>query len=152
MKENIINDNKSIPAPEKYSCALDRVNVKRLIKYIKNHMEDSLAQTLFEPNDKSTRMLVAFKMCSLLDSLLAKRLINDYNVICDESNNTPYNIDNGDLIVDICFKQKSLSDIVHIRGMVGNKQAYNIDNVDPDPSVIDFINAYDRAKKHTENM
>jgi hypothetical protein len=77
--------------------ALDRVNVSRLVKFIKRELRKSLFQYLFEPNDELTRGNVKSSTDSFLVSLLDRRGLYDFATICDASNNTPDRIDRNEL-------------------------------------------------------
>lgn len=84
--------------------ALDRVNVARLVNYVR-FQADQLAQPfLFEPNDTTTRNAVKESFDSFLAELVTLRGLNDFLVVCDESNNTPARIDRSELWVDIAIQ------------------------------------------------
>ena len=86
------------------SSALDRVNVARLVNYIR-FQADQLAQPfLFEPNDTVTRGVVKDAFDSFLSELVTLRGLNDFLVVVDESNNTPARIDNNELWIDIAIQ------------------------------------------------
>ena len=86
------------------ASALDRVNVARLVNYIR-YQADQLAQPfLFEPNDTVTRNIVKDAFDSFLAELVTLRGVNDFLVVVDESNNTPARIDNNELWIDIAIQ------------------------------------------------
>jgi hypothetical protein len=86
------------------ASALDRVNVARLVNYIR-YQADQLAQPfLFEPNDSVTRGIVKDAFDSFLAELVTLRGLNDFLVVVDESNNTPARIDNNELWIDIAIQ------------------------------------------------
>lgn len=86
------------------ASALDRVNVARLVNYIR-FQADQLAQPfLFEPNDTVTRGIVKDAFDSFLSELVTLRGLNDFLVVVDESNNTPARIDNNELWIDIAIQ------------------------------------------------
>jgi hypothetical protein len=81
-----------------------------LIERINAHINECAKHHLFEFNDAFTRASFKNNVVSLLINLKAEGKINDYSVICDESNNTPENIDKNMLIADVYFKPtKALS-------------------------------------------
>jgi phage tail sheath protein FI len=84
--------------------ALDRINVARLVSYIRQQTEGAAKTFIFEPNDKLTRDEIKGVIESILNDLIAKRGIFDYLVVCDESNNTPARIDRNELYVDIAIE------------------------------------------------
>lgn len=83
------------------STALSRINVARLVNYVRTVLSSIGNNFLFEPNDKITRDQVKQSVESILNDLVAKRGIYDYSVVCDDSNNTPDRIARSELYVDI---------------------------------------------------
>ena len=59
---------------------------------------------LFEFNDVVTRTLFTQIVDPYLRDVQARRGINDYLVVCDESNNTPSVIDSNEFRADIYIK------------------------------------------------
>ena len=84
--------------------SLDRVNVARLIAYLRDKLEEIGKGFLFEPNDEITRNEIKNSVEGLLNDVTTKRGIFDYLVVCDETNNTPSRIDNNELYVDIAIE------------------------------------------------
>jgi len=96
------------------TSALDRINVARLIAFLRGRLEEIGRQFLFEPNDKATRDEVKLVVEGLLNDLIAKRGIFDYLVVCDESNNTPARIDRNELYVDVAIEPSKAVEFVYI--------------------------------------
>ncbi len=84
--------------------SLDRINVSRLIAYLRDKLEEIGKGFLFEPNDEITRNEIKNAVEGLLNDVTTKRGIFDYLVVCDETNNTPSRIDNNELYVDIAIE------------------------------------------------
>jgi hypothetical protein len=84
--------------------ALDRVNVIRLINYLRYNTDNMAKQFLFEPNVKHTRDTVRITFERFLSDLIATNAIYDFVVVCDESNNTPPRIDRNELWIDIAIQ------------------------------------------------
>jgi hypothetical protein len=94
--------------------ALDRVNVARLVNYIR-FQADQLAQPfLFEPNDGTTRDAVKEAFDSFLAELVTLRGVTDFLVVVDESNNTPARIDRNELWVDIAIQPTKAVEFIYI--------------------------------------
>ena len=94
--------------------ALDRVNVARLVNYIR-YQADVLAQPfLFEPNDRVTRDAVKEAFDSFLAELVTLRGVTDFLVVVDESNNTPARIDRNELWVDIAIQPTKAVEFIYI--------------------------------------
>ena len=82
----------------------NRVNVARLVNYIRTILGRIGNGFLFEPNDKGTRDQLKASIEGALNDLVAKRGIYDYLVVCDTSNNTPDRIAANQLYVDIAIE------------------------------------------------
>ena len=83
---------------------LSKVNVSRLVKYIRRELRKSLFDFLFEPNDSQTRQSVKSVVDSFLGGLVGRRALNDFASQVDEENNPPDVVDQNELIVDIALK------------------------------------------------
>jgi hypothetical protein len=100
--------------------ALDRINVARLVAFIRQQV-DSLARAfIFEPNDKLTRDEIKGVIEGFMNDLVAKRGIYDYLVVCDESNNTPSRIDRSELYVDIAIEPTKAVEYIYIPVRIKN--------------------------------
>jgi len=96
------------------TTALDRINVARLIVFLRGRLEEIGKQYLFEPNDQITRNEITNTINSLMIDLIAKRAIYDYLVVCDLSNNTPARIDRNELYVDIAIEPVKAVEFIYI--------------------------------------
>ena len=96
------------------ATALDRINVARLVCYIRARLETIGKQYLFEPNDQITRSEITNTITGLLVDIVAKRGIYDYLVVCDTTNNTPTTIDQNQLWVDIAIEPVKAVEFVYI--------------------------------------
>jgi hypothetical protein len=105
------------------ASALDRINVARLVAFIRARLETIGKQYLFEPNDQITRSQIANACTSLMIDLVAKRGIYDYLVVCDNSNNTPARIDQNQLWVDIAIEPVKAVEFIYIPLRIENTGA-----------------------------
>jgi hypothetical protein len=96
------------------TTALDRINVARLVAFLRGRLEEIGKLYLFEPNDQITRNEVTNTCNSLMIDLVAKRAIYDYLVVCDGSNNTPARIDRNELYVDIAIEPVKAIEFIYI--------------------------------------
>ena len=96
------------------TSALDRINVSRLVAYIRGRLEVIGKQYLFEPNDQITRNEIKNAIDGLMIDLVAKRGIYDYLVVCDLTNNTPARIDRNELYVDIAIEPVKAVEFIYI--------------------------------------
>jgi phage tail sheath protein FI len=86
------------------SSAFDRINVRRLFIYLENAISAAAKDQLFEFNDETTRSNFVNIVEPFLRDVQAKRGIQDFRVICDETNNTAAIIDNNEFVADIFIK------------------------------------------------
>jgi hypothetical protein len=86
------------------STSLNRINIARLVNYIRRQLNILSKPFLFEPNDSQTRNEIKRVIESLMHELVAQRGLYDYIVVCDTSNNTPTRIDQNQLWVDIAIE------------------------------------------------
>ena len=86
------------------SSAFDRINVRRLFIYLENAISAAAKDQLFEFNDETTRSNFVNIVEPFLRDVQAKRGVQDFRVICDETNNTAAIIDNNEFVADIFIK------------------------------------------------
>jgi len=96
------------------TSALDRINVSRLVIYLRSQLNKLAKPFVFEPNDKLTRDEIKQAVESLLLELVGLRAIYDYAVVCDETNNTPARIDRNELYVDIAIEPVKAIEFIYI--------------------------------------
>jgi hypothetical protein len=94
--------------------ALDRINVSRLVIYLRSQLNRLAKPYIFEPNDKITRDEIKAQVESLLLELVGLRAIYDFLVVCDESNNTPSRIDRNELYVDVAIEPVKAIEFIYI--------------------------------------
>jgi hypothetical protein len=102
------------------TTAMDRINVARLVAFIRGRLDIIGKQYLFEPNDQITRNQIKNSIDSLMIDLVAKRGIYDYLVVCDDSNNTPARIDRNELYVDIAIEPVKAVEFIYIPVRIKN--------------------------------
>jgi hypothetical protein len=105
------------------TSAMDRINVSRLVAYLRLVLDKVARPFIFEPNDTITRNQVKSAFESVLNDLVAKRGLYDYLVVCDTSNNTPDRIDRNELYVDIAIKPVKAIEFVYIPVRIVNTGA-----------------------------
>ena len=72
--------------------------------FIENAIEAAAKDQLFEFNDEITRTNFVNIVEPFLRDVQAKRGIQDFRVVCDETNNTAAVIDNNEFVADIFVK------------------------------------------------
>ena len=96
------------------ASSLDRVNVARLVCYLRTVLQPIGNQFLFEPNDKITRDQIKAVVESVMNDLIAKRGLYDYLVVCDTSNNTPDRVARNELYVDVAIEPMKAVEFIYI--------------------------------------
>jgi hypothetical protein len=96
------------------ASSLDRINVARLVVYLRSQLNKLAKPYIFEPNDKITRDEIKQQVESLLIELVGQRALYDFLVVCDESNNTPNRIDRNELYVDIAIEPVKAVEFIYI--------------------------------------
>ncbi len=103
--------------------ALDRINVARTIIYIETTLRDAARYHLFENNTAFERMQVTLQFNQFLDTILADSGIQRYQVVCDDSNNTPYIIANNTMVIDIYIWPTYTTEYIEINTVVMGPEA-----------------------------
>ena len=96
------------------ASALDRVNVARLVVYIRERLDDIVKPFLFEPNDEVTRQNAKVVVDRFLGQLVTQRGLFDFLTVCDTSNNTPAQIDRNELHIDIAIQPVKAVEFIYI--------------------------------------
>jgi hypothetical protein len=94
--------------------SLDRINVARLVNYLRQQLDVLGRPFVFEPNDPITRNAMLAVVNGLLNDLVAKRGVTDYLAVCDSSNNTPERIARNELWVDVAVQPTKGVEFIYI--------------------------------------
>lgn len=105
------------------SSALDRVNVARLLAYLRERFDVIARPFIFEPNNKRTRDRALGVFNAFLADMLSKRAVYDFLVVCDETNNTPARIDRNELYIDVAIEPVKAAEFIYIPVRVVNTGA-----------------------------
>jgi hypothetical protein len=109
--------------------SLDRINVARLVNYLRLQLNTLARPFIFEPNDPITRNAIAAVVSSLLNDLVAKRGITDYLVVCDGTNNTAERIARNELYVDVAIQPTKDVEFIYIPIRLKNPGEIQADNI-----------------------
>ena len=102
------------------SSALDRVNVARLVVYIRERLDDIVKPFLFEPNDEITRANAKVVVDRFLGGLVSNRGLFDFVTVCDTTNNTAATIDRNELHIDVAIQPLKAVEFIYIPIRVQN--------------------------------
>jgi phage tail sheath protein FI len=84
--------------------AFDRINVRRLFIVLEKSIARAARFSMFEFNDQFTRAQFIALVEPFLRDVQGRRGINDFRVVCNETNNTGEVIDRNEFIGDIYIK------------------------------------------------
>ena len=96
------------------ASALDRINVARLIVYLRRQLTLLARPYIFEPNDKITRDEFKGAIDGVMLGLVGQRALYDFIVVCDQSNNTPARIDRYELWADVAIEPVKAAEFIYI--------------------------------------
>lgn len=102
------------------TTALDRINVARLVNFIRYNANEFLKPLLFEPNDEETRNTAQTITSRFLGDLLGLRALDDFAVRCDLTNNTPERIDRNELWIDVAFIPLKAVEFIYVPIRIAN--------------------------------
>ncbi|MAC31980.1 MAG: hypothetical protein CME38_00040 [Haliea sp.] len=97
---------------QRLPTALDRVNVRRLMIYIRKVLLQLGKPFQFEPNDSFTWEQVEDAIKPFLSDLIARRAIVEGAVKCDSSTNTPLRVDRNELWCSVTIKPTKAAETV----------------------------------------
>jgi len=103
--------------------ALDRINVRRMMIFIKKAILASTQRLVFEPNDRFTWSRVEQLINPMLDDIANRRGITEFKVVCDESTNTPVRIDRNEMWCKVLIKPTKTAEMVIFELNLTNQSA-----------------------------
>ena len=103
--------------------ALDRINVRRLMVYIKRVITASTQRFIFEPNDKITQERIQTLLVPLFEDIKRRRGITEFKVICDETVNTPVRVDRNELWCKVLIKPTKAAEVLVFELNITNQSA-----------------------------
>lgn len=81
---------------------LQQISIRRTLNAIKKSLKKSLMRYVLDvTNTPKTRLRIWSNINSYLSTVVSEEGINRFEIICDDSNNTQFSIDNNELNVDI---------------------------------------------------
>jgi len=94
------------------TTALDRINVRRMLLYVRKVIAGAAKFVVFEPNDEATRDRLQAIIQPVLDLVRIKRGLEDFRIILDETVNTPDVIDRGQIVAQIFIKPTKAAETI----------------------------------------
>ena len=103
--------------------ALDRINVRRLMIYIRKIILLATQRFVFEPNDEFTWAQVEGVLNPFLDDIRRRRGITEFRVVCDETTNTPLRVDRNEMWTKVLIKPTKTAEILIFEVNLTNQSA-----------------------------
>lgn len=98
--------------------SLSNVNVRRLLCYIEKTIAVGCLYSVFEPNDKILRDSLVEICERFLNPIKRGRGLYWFAAVCDESNNLPSTIANGDLMLDVFVDPTIAAKRIHLQAVI----------------------------------
>jgi len=95
--------------------SFDRVNVRGLFNTLERSLSKMAKYQVMEFNDNFTRNRIVSMIKPFLSSVQAGRGIQDFLVVCDETNNTADVISRNQLVVDVFIKPTYVAEFIHLK-------------------------------------
>jgi phage tail sheath protein FI len=92
--------------------ALDRINVRRLMIFIRKAILGSTRQFIFEPNDAFTWERITRALNPFLGDIKSRRGITEFRVVCDETTNTPARVDRNEMWCKVLIKPTKTAEMI----------------------------------------
>jgi phage tail sheath protein FI len=99
---------------QRASTALDRINVRRMLLYARKVIASAVRYLVFEPNDLMTWIRFVDLVSPYLRSIKARRGLEDFRVVCDETTNTPDRINNNDMVGKLFLKPTKTAEMIEL--------------------------------------
>ena len=103
--------------------ALDRINVRRLLLFIKKEVSRISASTLFGQNVKTTWNGFSGKVERMLGSVQSRLGLEEFLVVLDESTTTPDLVDRNIMYAKILLKPAKAIEYIAIDFVITNQGA-----------------------------
>lgn len=94
--------------------ALDRVNVRRLLIALKSYIGQLGEQIIFEPNTQVTRNKFLSQVNPYLESVQQRQGLYAFQVVMDETNNTPDVVDRNQLVGTIYLQPTKTAEFIQL--------------------------------------
>lgn len=99
---------------QQHESALSNVNVRRLLNMVKKTIANAATVSNFDPQDDITRSTLTVICDDFMRPIKAGRGLHEWQTICDERNNPPEVIANGDLVLDLYLDPVIPSKRIHL--------------------------------------
>lgn len=97
---------------QRVASALDRINVRRMMLYLRKVVATATLSLVMEPNDEATWDRFVGLVDPLCEQIKARRGIYDYRVICDATTNPPAVIDRNEMVGRILVQPTKTAEMI----------------------------------------
>jgi len=108
---------------QRTASAVDRINIRRLMIFIKKSILATTQRFVFEPNDEFTWEQVEAAVNPFLDDIKRKRGLTEFRVVCDETTNTPLRVDRNELWTKVLLRPTKTAEIIVFEINLTNQSA-----------------------------
>ena len=108
--------------------AFDRLNVRRLFLTLEKETQALLKFFVFEPNTFATRTRLKNALKPLFDNAKINDGLYNYEIVCDERNNTPNVIDNNQLVVALYIQPVRTAEFI-LADFVATRTGINFNEI-----------------------
>ena len=105
------------------ASALSNVSVRRLMMFLETSLSEAALYSVFDPNDYILRAQLVELCERFLMPIKNARGLYSFGVVCDDSNNTPNTVANGDLILDVYVDPVLPAKRIHLTAVVNRTGA-----------------------------
>ena len=91
-----------------------KVTHPSVYQIVQSRLQPTLTSFLFEQNDRDTRYKIIAALQNEFDQLRMQRIIVDYKIVCDDTNNLPSNVDNGEINISAFYKEYRGINFTHV--------------------------------------
>lgn len=102
------------------NTALSRANVRRMLLQVEGIITDVAGELLFNFNDEIERTQFKSKIDSFLTNIKGRRGLSDFLVVCDETVNTPFVVQNNQFVGQIFLKPAYVTEFVRLDFVIVN--------------------------------
>ena len=103
--------------------ALDRVNIRRMMIFLRKAILNSTRQFIFEPNDSFTWDRIKNSLNPFLNDIKKRRGITQFRVVCDETTNTPARVDRNEMWCKVLIKPTKTAEMIVFELNLTNQSA-----------------------------
>lgn len=103
--------------------ALDRINVRRLVIFLRKVINRAAISFVFEPNDPTLWRKITGVLSPVLDGVQARRGIVSYKVVMDATTNTPDIIEQNMAVGNVYIKPTKTAEIIVLNFVVTSQSS-----------------------------